>query len=121
LVVIATNLSAPLVAVAGGGFVSLMRWEFWGTGGAGLEGASGGFVVGAKSCAVRVSAGASMVVLAAVPDCRPPQPARQSESAAKRIVLETGARGEPEADRGLAARDNFQRPNWVRQGIRSPA
>lgn len=68
-----------------------------------------------------MSVGASGVVFAVVLDRKPPQPARQSESAAKRIVLETGARGEPEADRGLAARDNFQRPNWVRQGIRSPA
>jgi hypothetical protein len=119
--VVATNLSAPLVAVAGGGFVSLMRWEFWGTRCTGLEGASGGFVAGAKSCAVRVSAGASGVTLAVVLDRKPPQPARQSESAARKRVLATAARGELEAAKGMVARDNSRRHNWVRQGIRSPA
>jgi hypothetical protein len=121
LVVAATNLSAPLVAVAGGGFVSLMRWEFWGTGCTGLEGASGGFVAGAKSCATRVLAGASGVILAVVLDRKPPQPARQSESAARNTALATAARGEPEADRSVAIGDNSERHNWVRQGFRSSA
>ena len=119
--VVATNLSAPLVAVAGGGFVSLMRWEFWGPGGTGLEGASGGFVAGAESCATRVLAGASGVILAVVLDGKPPQPASQSESAARNTALATAVPGELEADRGLAARDNSEHHNWVRQGFRSSA
>ena len=65
--------------------------------------------------------GASGVVLAVVLDRKPPQPARQSESATRKRALATAACGELEAAKGIAARDNFERHNWVRQGFRSSA
>ncbi len=121
LMVVATSFSAPLVTVAEGGLVSLLRWVIWGTGCAGVAGASGCFVLGAASCAVRESAGACGVVLAVVPDCRPPQPTKNSERAAKRTMLETAARSEREAGGGPATRDKFTLPDWGSQGIRSHA
>ena len=121
LMVVATSFSAPLVAVAEGGLVSLLRWVIWGTGCAGVAGASGCFLVGAASCAVRKSAGACGVVLAVVPDCRPPQPAKKSEMAAMTAVLETAARSERRAGGGFAITDKFRLPDWVSQGIRSHA
>ena len=125
------SFSAPLLAVAGGGFVSLMcwtsrgfvsllRWAGWGTGGAGFEGASGGFVGKDSSCAVPVSAGEISLVLAGGSGSRWAQPARKSKSVPMRKALETAALAEPESGGGLPARQQLRRPNWVLKGARSP-
>jgi hypothetical protein len=45
----AASFSAPLLAEAGGGVVSLMRWAGWGAGCAGVEGGSGCFIAEGNS------------------------------------------------------------------------
>jgi hypothetical protein len=115
----ATSFSAPLLAVAGGGLVSLMRWAGWGAGCAGFEGASGDFVAETSSYAPFVSSRGGGMSLVVVTGCRPPQPAEQSERA-MRIALGTAARGEPETGRSLPAGDQFRHPNGASPGARSP-
>jgi len=125
----ATSFSAPLLAVAegglvspteaGGGFVSLTRRAGWGAGCGGLDGASVGFVAEASSCAPLVSALRGGVGRAVVPVCRTPQPTRQSESAAMRIVLETAARGKPER-RHIAGSGHSDRVSRQHAGPRGP-
>ena len=116
----AASFSASLLAAAGRGFVSLTRWECRGTGCAGWGGASGCFAAETSSCAPFMSAGGGGAVLAVVPGCRTPQPARESERA-MRTAPGTAVRGEPETGRGLAAGEQFRHPNWVSQGARSLA
>jgi hypothetical protein len=129
----ATSFSAPLLTVAGGGlvtlaeaggglvwlteagggFVSLTRGASWGTGRAGLAEASVGFGTEASSCAPFVSARGGGVVRAVVAGGRTPQPARATESAARRIALETAARSEPATGGNLSSWERSRQSNRV--------
>ena len=112
------SFSAPMLAEAGGGLVSLTRWANWGAGCAGAEGTSGCFVAETSSCARSVSAVAGGMSLVVVVGRETAQPASESKSTRRRAL--GTAREEPGAARKLAAWARFPHPNWASEGARSP-